>query len=330
MSKSRNMADLLDSNGDVKAGALDNVASDSISDSGGTARVEATTNGAEVRGTLSLRNGDGNLVTGIKPTRFGYSSSYKVAMLGGGENSYETPSLGFDPSSIASGAFSGNGKEVLTNNGVSFIQPDSTGTTYTSWLTASDGNISTVVRPRNYQYGAVSGEGRIFQASDRPSGSITNQLGATNALFEIVDQGWTKVLLSVDNSGNVRAPHTPAFLAYWSGGNYAMSGALTPNATFLNNGNHFSTSTGRFTAPVNGLYLLSFSTLGWVTYGSGRIGILLNGAHPTTNIRPYAKGDDSQATMTICIYMNAGDYAQPQCDQGTYSAYANFSGHMIG
>jgi hypothetical protein len=77
MSKSRNLSDLLDANGDVVSGALDNVASDSISDSGGTARVEATTSGANVTGDLQC---DSALING--------GSSWGKIELGGDLGAY--------------------------------------------------------------------------------------------------------------------------------------------------------------------------------------------------------------------------------------------------
>ena len=48
-----------------------------------------------------------------------------------------------------------------------------------------------------------SSVGRIGQVTDRVTGSITNQIGgSTSAKWEIVDYGWTAVLMQCDNSGN--------------------------------------------------------------------------------------------------------------------------------
>ena len=48
-----------------------------------------------------------------------------------------------------------------------------------------------------------SSVGRIGQVTDRVAGSITNQIGgSTSAKWEIVDYGWSAVLMQCDNSGN--------------------------------------------------------------------------------------------------------------------------------
>jgi hypothetical protein len=60
----------------------------------------------------------------MRPTAFGYSvGTYAVTMLGDG-NTQGTVSIGYDPSSNPSGAFTGTGGEMLFRGNMSFYQPN--------------------------------------------------------------------------------------------------------------------------------------------------------------------------------------------------------------
>ena len=63
--------------------------------------------------------------------------------------------------------------------------------------------------------------GRIGKVSDRVAGCITNQIGgSTSAKWEVVDYGWTKVLLQVSNAG----------LTVSNGGISCIAGEITTDA----------------------------------------------------------------------------------------------------
>ena len=71
--------------------------------------------------------------------------------------------------------------------------------------------------------------------------------------------------MKIDNAGIITTPNQPHFIAYtnsafnYTGGSgYDIIDSFT---TSLNQGNHFNTSSGRFTAPVTGTYFFGFQLL---------------------------------------------------------------------
>lgn len=94
-------------------------------------------------------SGNSYIRRSLTPTYFGYSSSYRVLMLGSASTTYTTQeegsvtlSFGYDPSSNTNGAFTGDGREILFRNGVAFTTPNATNNGYhLNNLVLKDGNV---------------------------------------------------------------------------------------------------------------------------------------------------------------------------------------------
>ena len=97
------------------------------------------TNGRE---TDLYINSSGSINIGSRraalPSNFGYSSSYKVLILGSSGANYQTDavtlSLGVDITGNPSGAYNGNGREIIIRNEGSFISPNAANNGYNSIL----------------------------------------------------------------------------------------------------------------------------------------------------------------------------------------------------
>ena len=150
-------------------------------------------------------------------------------------------------------------------------------------------------------------------------------------------------LMRITGDGIVTTPYQPAFKAAWNSRAATGSGRfLSTNASDtvatgrdeFNTGNHFSTATGKFTAPVAGTYLLGFQAMRNANDGSAlECRIKKNGA--TMWARAYQGAFDqsyqywSIVTTTKCA---AGDYFQVYIgpDTSIYADDTYFYGHLVG
>lgn len=142
--------------------------------------------------------------------------------------------------------------------------------------------------------------------------------------------------ITVDAAGRVRMPNQPAFYARRTAGHYsAYTGVIVFDSVRFNTGNHYDSSTGRFTAPVAGLYLFSWSALPYST-GWCEIELRKNGSEIAGRIQNKDTNGvgDGLAAKTAFVQLAQGDYIEAYA-MNTY-AYANdglwttFSGSLIG
>ena len=167
----------------------------------------------------------------------------------------------------------------------------------------------------------------------------------------VIEQGGTEVF-NIDQNGLVTKPRISAANgAFWARGtsNPTASGNTHVGVVFttLEQGGGYSTSTGRYTAPVAGWY--SFSTNvridGYTGGGFMRIAFY-TGTSPTTSQSGYGQGhaiygpdslDDQYYSMTTSwtVYLGSGNQVGVAVLSGNSGGYtihqeSNFSGHLIG
>jgi hypothetical protein len=140
-----------------------------------------------------------------------------------------------------------------------------------------------------------------------------------------------------DVNGRVTMPSQPSFYARRTAGHLsAFTGAIIFDSVRFNVGNNYSTTTGRFTAPVSGTYLFSWSALPYST-GWCEVELRKNGSEYGGRIQnrdSTSAAGDGLASKTAVVQLTVGDYVEAYA-LNTY-AYANdglwttFSGHLIG
>lgn len=177
-------------------------------------------------------------------------------------------------------------------------------------------------------------DGTLYWGSG--DGSTRIQGNSTTDVMSLYTVGTER--LKIDSSGRVTMPAQPAFLAY-----HTLLTSTTPSeiiwgTTVYNIGSYYSTTTGRFTAPVAGTYFFRAHTLtANATAGESRLALYKNGAMYGGMIFISTKVATTWVTLMAHghIYMAAGDYVSVILVQvaGALHNDANynaFSGHLVG
>jgi len=150
-------------------------------------------------------------------------------------------------------------------------------------------------------------------------------------LLVVMDHSSTEYL-KVQNNGYVTTPSQPSCSVYnmgfsgsavsWSSaGNGSVNGAVYSTNVHHNNGNHYNTSTGYFTAPISGYYLCNLNVYGKKVNNQGDNSgywwgyFQKNGGYYSGNYIMegyYNSGDyDQGGSISAIIYLAGNDTVRP-------------------
>ena len=230
---------------------------------------------SEATAVLQSQTADGYWTDVIRETKMGYGTSYNVTQLGtngGGRNL----SLNYDPSTNASGAFSGTG-EILIPNDRAMIAPNAANNGFVGVLKINSNN-SLQLGGANYQ----------------TSGHI------------LIDNA----------NGYVTKPNQPhAYVSPTNSGGSGVCATMATNSTYPNQNWSPVTVSGyaRLVAPVTGVYHIDFNVI--TNSGSGRVdaAIHVNGGVVAQSLS-QASGSTGfrYRNMSITVKLDVGDYIQFQ------------------
>ena len=165
----------------------------------------------------------------------------------------------------------------------------------------------------------------MFKDSTAEAGSVAYNHGDNYIKFSTngTDGGTERMRISSD--GYVTKPNTPAFHVSRQGGDVSANNYVTFDHADYNNGSHYNTSDGKFTAPVTGIYFFS----AWhFTGGTSAFYLRING----TTFGEYTWDDTGGCGTWVCP-MTANQYAQIYTKytwRGTSDYHNAFCGYLIG
>ena len=197
--------------------------------------------------------------------------------------------------------------------------------------------------------GTVSVKGRYVMTVSEPDmlnlGGVTASSGLGISTVRLFTSD--NVRLSISSEGYVTKPYHPCFDVNLGGGP-VTAGAESPTAIVynqinLNNGNHYNTSNGRFTAPVAGIYQFWWGNIkNNLTTVVVRTQLQKNGSSYVNNGRQLrmdassagvaAYGDNG--AITLITSLAKGDYVRVMVTAGVVygssNEYTYFCGNLIG
>ena len=145
--------------------------------------------------------------------------------------------------------------------------------------------------------------------------------------------------LNVDSAGRVSAPRQPSFAAYRTQSNWNVSAheEMVFNGTRHNIGSHYSTSTGRFTAPKAGCYLFTLYSIYNTNVNSAYIRLYKNGARINGGDIHFTFDQNSHwhnVSFSQVLQLSINDYVSIYNGNPAVNYHGNnwqlFSGYLLG
>jgi len=187
----------------------------------------------------------------------------------------------------------------------------------------------------------IIGAGSVSAPSITPTGDSNTGIFFPAADTVAISVGGTE-RFKIDSSGRVTKPYQPCFQASGNQGTTYTAQVVPFNVSLTNNGNYYSTSTYRFTAPVAGHYFFTLhAIMGPDENLSAALHIRRNGTIVATAHRNTTSSTLTweQGACSAVVYLNVADYTECYIQIGTIylgdnitggPVYSAFNGFLLG
>ena len=156
----------------------------------------------------------------------------------------------------------------------------------------------------------------------------------------IQDHANSTTAMTIDSGGRILTPARPAFRAHKTDGNVAATNIYIPNVCSFNVGNHFSTTTGKFTCPIAGNYVFYANILTATNQEENDLSLYLNGTGTNDRLvrTRVDNGGNTNSYQTANIHfvgsLSANDEVFLQVTDGEFFgtdfSWAQFGGYLLG
>ena len=231
----------------------------------------------------------------------------------------------------------------LTPSSADSSYVNATGDNMTGALTMKNGNVIYLENPAGGRLASVGTDATgTFLKSWNGSGEPLTLESPTG--YMSFKTGSVERMRIDQSTGYITKQYQPSFHAYGVSSTANAAYMVFPNTNF-NIGGHYSTSTGRFTAPITGTYLFGWTNIGGSSDTVFRYYFRVNGSN-VSNGDLHFRGDTgatgadyvTNGMYTIPWRLNSGDYVQIYyvSDSGVsqYGGAANdyprFWGYLLG
>ena len=209
---------------------------------------------------------------------------------------------------------------------------NTTGDTMSGVLSISTSGNSSMTLQTSSASNSVSTN---FQSANRTYYAGVD-IGGANSSFTVYDGTAGAERFRIDASGRVTMPNQVGFFARRTS-HVTSTGNIAFDTVQFNRGSHYNNSNGRFTAPVDGVYLFTFACLLYNMNSSSFARLDVNGSAygGMSSFGTYGTftGTYAGQSASAVVELNANDYVHIYFSRNSTNLHGNFtwwSGFHIG